>query len=376
VNVFERAIRKLDRFQQSHRVGIVVAVVRKFGDDRCGALAAQLTYYGFVSLFPALLLFVTVLGFVMGARPSLEERIVTSALGEFPIIGEQLRDALREPLRGNGVALTIGIVGSAWGALGITQAAQHAMAEVWDVPGRLRPDFWKRLARGVTLLAGIGTGLVVTSILTGLRTGGLPTLVASALVLAATLLLNAALFYVAFRALTPRVVPHRRLVPGSIAAGIGWSVLQSIGGELVNHQLRHATEVYGFFGIVLGALSWLSLGAQLTLYCAELNVVLATRLWPRSIVQPPLTEADRRGLTAIAKREERVTHERVDVSFDNPLPGPEQGDDLPRATDRAEHGNTAGADQQTDDDQDDAEDDLALDDLDDAGDHEYGSNDK
>jgi YihY family inner membrane protein len=316
VNVLERAVRRVDRYQQTHRVGVVFAVVRKFGDDRGASLAALLTYYAFVSLFPALLLFVTVLGFAMESHPDLQDRLVRSALGEFPIIGDQLRNSLHEPLRGNGVALAIGIAGSLWGALGITQAGQHAMAEVWDVPGRLRPNFWSRLARGAALLAGIGTGLIATFVLTGLRTAGLPSLVGSALVLAATVVLNCVLFLGAFRVLTPALVPPRQLVAGALAAGVGWTALQALGGQLVEHQLRHATEVYGFFGIVLGALWLIGLGAQLILYCAELNAVLATRLWPRSIVQPPLTDADRRVLVALAKREERMADQRVHVSFD------------------------------------------------------------
>jgi len=316
VNPVERLVRGVDGFQQRHRAGVVVAVARKFGDDNGGSLAGLLVYYGFLSLFPAMLLLVTVLGFLMGADSDLEERVLTSALRDFPIIGDQLRDAFQEPLRGSGVGLVIGVVGSVWGALGVTQAGQHAMAEVWNVPRRLRPNFVRRLARGLAFLLGAGTGIGLTSVLTGLRTAGLPSALGLAINVAATLAVNIALFFGVYYVLTPRLVPPRRLVPGAVAAGVGWSGLQALGSQLVEHLLQDSTAVYGFFGLVLGLFSWLSLAAQLTLYCAELNVVLAKRLWPRSLVQPPLTEADRRTLVDLAEQEERRPEENVAVHFD------------------------------------------------------------
>jgi uncharacterized BrkB/YihY/UPF0761 family membrane protein len=118
--------------------------------------------------------------------------------------------------------------------------------------------------------------------------------------------------------LTPKVIETRNLVPGSVLAALGWSMIQAIGGYLVAHQLRETSEVYGFFAIVLGLMAFLALGANLTIYAAEVNVVRARRLWPRSIVQPPLTGPDRAALREIAKREERRPEERVDVRFLDP----------------------------------------------------------
>jgi uncharacterized BrkB/YihY/UPF0761 family membrane protein len=87
--------------------------------------------------------------------------------------------------------------------------------------------------------------------------------------------------------LTPKQIPTRQLVAGALVAGVAWQVLQAVGGFLVGHYLRHTSQVYGVFAIVLGLLFWLYLGAQLTLYAAEVNVVAARRLWPRSLLQPP-----------------------------------------------------------------------------------------
>jgi uncharacterized BrkB/YihY/UPF0761 family membrane protein len=101
-----------------------------------------------------------------------------------------------------------------------------------------------------------------------------------------------------------------------VVGGLAWSAVQALGGYLVGHQLRHASQVYGYFASVLGLVSWLYLGAQITLYAAELNVVRIRRLWPRSIVQPPLTDADRRTFDAIALQGERRPEQSVESHWD------------------------------------------------------------
>jgi uncharacterized BrkB/YihY/UPF0761 family membrane protein len=130
-----------------------------------------------------------------------------------------------------------------------------------------------------------------------------------------SVLLNVAISLAGFRLLTPKIVPWRDLLPGAVLTGVAWSVLQLLGGYLVSQRLQQTSEVYGLFAIVLGLLFWLSLGAQISLYAAELNVVLARKLYPRSIVQPPLTEPDRRALRQLAQQEERRPEQRVRVDF-------------------------------------------------------------
>jgi Virulence factor BrkB len=125
--------------------------------------------------------------------------------------------------------------------------------------------------------------------------------------------------------LTPGRIPTRRLLVGAAVAGVLFTLLQAVGGYLVGHSLKHAQQVYGFFAIVLGLMSWLFLSAQVTLYGAEVNVVRARRLWPRSILQPPLTEADQRALTDLAKQEERRPEQAVNVEFT-----PQANDPRPR----------------------------------------------
>ncbi|MFF2078525.1 YihY/virulence factor BrkB family protein [Kitasatospora sp. NPDC058162] len=263
---------------------------------------------------PLLLLLSTVLGFVLHGHPSVQKAVVNSALADFPIIGDQLRGNVHS-VQGSGVALVIGVLGLLYGAVGIAQVLQHAMAEVWNVPGVERPGYWPRLARSLLLFSTLAGGLLLATAaatLTGTALAGLPARV-GALVLSA--LLNTALCLACFRILTPSEAPIRALVPGCVIAGPLFAVLQAFGAVLVTHQLRHATAVYGFFATVIGLLSWLYLAAQITLYAAETNVVLHRRLWPRSLLQPPLTAADQEVLKAVARQEERRPEQHVDVAF-------------------------------------------------------------
>ncbi|MBA2576542.1 MAG: YihY/virulence factor BrkB family protein [Euzebyaceae bacterium] len=314
MNPVERALRAVDGLQQRHSaLGLPFGVVKKFGDDQAGSHAALIAYYGFFSLFPLLLVGVTVLGFALRDNPAFEQRVLDSVLAQLPIIGGDIQV---RALTGGGLSLALGIAGTLWGGLGVTQHAQNAMNAVWNVPRKQRPNFWLRLARGLGLLVLLGGGAIASTVLAGLATAEGASAVGRALPLAASLLVNLALFLLAFQVLTAIGLPWRRLVPGTVVAAVGWVVLQSVGGYYVNRQLADASQVYGTFGLVIGLLSWLYLTAQLVLYAAELNVVLARRLWPRSLLQPPLTEADRRVLADLAMVEERRPEQSIAVTFE------------------------------------------------------------
>jgi YihY family inner membrane protein len=324
-NPVERVVRGIDRFQQHYRpLALTFGVIKKFGDDRAASLAALIAYYGFLAVFPLLLLLTTLLGFALGSNSALENSVLHSALRDFPIIGDQLRRTL-QPLRGSGLGLVVGLAGLVWGSLGVAQASQLAMAEVWNVPDVSRPNFVGRLARGLSLFAVLGVGLLATTVLASLSTFGQAASVLKIVGAVASVAVNVGLYQLAFRVTTPASVPTRQLVAGAISGGVAWSVLQALGGYLVGHQLRHASQVYGYFASVLGLVSWLYLGAQLTLYAAELNVVRARRLWPRSIVQPPLTEADMRTFDAIARQGERRPEQLVESRW-TVKPTPPEGD--------------------------------------------------
>jgi uncharacterized BrkB/YihY/UPF0761 family membrane protein len=131
---------------------------------------------------------------------------------------------------------------------------------------------------------------------------------------ALAVLANALLYLAGFRVLTPKGVPWRLLVPGAVAGGAFWTVLQALGAYLVHHYLR-SDSVYGVFATVLGLVAWVYFGVQAVVYAAEINVVLARHMWPRAIVQPPLTEADRQSVALQALQNQRRPEQQVRVTF-------------------------------------------------------------
>jgi membrane protein len=311
-----RRLEAFDSYQQAHRwIAIPFAVVKKFSDDGAGSLAALIAYYGFFSLFPLLLVLVTVLAYVLHGDSSAQQAVEKSALSQLPIIGTDISQHLHA-LHGKVITLVIGVAGSLWGGLGVTGATQNAFNKVWAVPLKDRPNFIQSRVRGIAVLAFLGVLFLVSSIASGIVTGGFGGPLAVVAGIAVSLILNVVLFLAAFRLLTAADIATRCLMPGVFIASVMWEVLQIVGGYYVGHVLRHADATYGVFGIVIGLLSWLYLGAEMTLYAAEINVVRARRLWPRSLLHDPPTIGDEETLTAIAKVEERIDVQQIDVRFD------------------------------------------------------------
>jgi YihY family inner membrane protein len=315
VGWLERQVRWADRFQQRHVViGFPWAVMQKFGNDQAGGKAALMAYYGLFALFPLLLLLTTILGFALSGDPGLHERLVDSALGYFPVIGDQLRSEVH-PLEGNTVALVIGIAGTLYGSLGVGFAAQNAMNTVWNIPYVRWPSFWTRYLRTFGVIGLLGLAVAASTALTGFATAVAHGAAAPVLAVVASSLVNFGLFLLAFMVLTAEPLRPREVAVGAIIATVFWETLQLIGTWYVTRGLRNASPTYGVFAVIITLLSWLYLGSQLTLWAAEINVVLRYRLWPRSVTQPPLTRADRRVFTRLAQMEVRRPEEEIAASF-------------------------------------------------------------
>ena len=314
----QRMLHRADDVQRAHPVlAFPVAVIKKFGDDRAGQLAGLLAYYGFFSLFPLLLLFATGVAIVVRDDPDLRRRLLDSVLQQFPVVGTRIGDSVRE-LTGSSFALIVGIVGALWSGTAVVTAAQQAMDDVWDVPRVERPGLPVRIVRALLLLAVFGASIVLSTFLagTGAETGWSAAIV-KVLSLAGTVLVSIAVFAFAYRVLTVAEVRWRDVLPGAIVAAVAWTTLLMVGSWLVDQHIRHASQVYGFFAIVIGLLAWISLAAQMFLVAAEINVVRARRLWPRSLVDPPLVSEDRRVLADQAEEERARPEQQVDVTFED-----------------------------------------------------------
>jgi YihY family inner membrane protein len=255
----------------------------------------------------------TVLGYVVQGNTELQDRLVDSALADFPVVGNEISRNVKT-VHGSGVGLVIGLLVALYGGLGIANAAQNAMNRIWEVPMRERPGFVPRVLRSLELIGILGLAVLLTtamSVLANLSSALGFTAWAALTIIAVAC--NAGLFLVAFHVLTAADVGWREHVPGAIVAAIAFQVLQAIGSWFVSRQLRGMSEVYGTFALVLGLLAWIFLEARVVLFAAETNVVRARRLWPRSLAPPPLTEADRRAYEAYEETEQRApetTHPR------------------------------------------------------------------
>jgi len=323
MNPFERAIRKVDATQRRFTpTAFVFGVMKKYGDDNGGVLVSNLAYSSFVSLFPLLLVLVTVLGLIASVDEAFKADVLKAVAGQVPLIGSQLTGNVHELKRSSTIGLIVGLVGLIWGATGLAQAGLFTMEQVWNLPGPARPGYVQRLGRSVLFLALLGAGVIVTTGLSSLTTYLHNGLAVKVLIEVVTAAFNVGMYIGAFRVLTPKGVPTRQLLPGAIIGGILWTVLQFVGTYLIHHYL-HSDSTYGVFATVLGLIAYIYLAVEITVYSAEINVVLARRLWPRAMIQPPLTEADRSSMALQALQNQRRPEQHIEVTFD---PDPDQGD--------------------------------------------------
>jgi len=282
-----------------------------------------------LSLFPLLLLLVTILGFALDGNPHLQAELIDSALAQFPVIGTQLRGNVHS-LTGSGLGLAVAIVTMIYGCLGAAGATQNAFNRAWAVPHNRRPNPVTARLRSLLMLLVLGAGVLVTTVLAALTTGAgaYGADVGGVLRVGATLLAvvaNIGLFTVAFRVLTASEVATRELLVGAVVAGVGWQVVQILGTYFVTHSLKGSQEAYGVFGLVLGLIAWIYLLALVTVVATEINVVASRRLWPRALLTPftdrvALTAADERAYTDYAGSEQRKGFEVIDVGFEPTAP--------------------------------------------------------
>lgn len=319
---------RVDDFQRRHRwAGLPLAVIYKYVDDQGAYLAALITYYAFLSLFPLLLLAVTILGFVLNHDPHLQHRLLGSALRQFPIVGRQITSNIHG-YRGSGLGLVVGVVVAVYGGLGVAQASQNAMNTVWAVPRNDRPNPFTARGRSLALVGTAGLALIGTTAMSTVGSanvgdfGGLLRVVAVLL----SVLINAGVFVLAFRLGTTRELTVRDVAPGAITAAVAWEILQLFGVPYVTGVIRHASATNGVFALVLGLLAFLYLTSVAAVLSVEINVVRVDRLYPRALLTPftdnvRLTRSDRRAYRKQAQAQRAKGFEEISVRFDDPPRG-------------------------------------------------------
>ena len=299
-----------DRLQRRHSVlGFPYAVVKKYGDDAGGREAALITYYGFLSIFPLLLLGVAVLSRALASHPDLRERLVAA------VVPAALRPTVEHSLATlptSTIPLVVGLIGLLFSGTGVVFSVYQTLNHVAAVPHRYRAPFFSRYIRvfvmlGTLLLGGLGVG-ALTVVATALP--GQPGVQRAAAVAGSALVVFTVLLLAA-RLLLVRPAPVRALWPGAALGAVVVTVVLVIGAPLLARLVAKAGPVYGSFATVAGMFALLYLIGQALVYAAEVAAVRYARLWPRAVDLTCPTAADAHALALLAREQERIPAARV-----------------------------------------------------------------
>ena len=318
-----RILDQLDLTQKRVKpLSVAVATAKKFSEDQSTGLAAMVAFWAFFSVFPLLLVGVTVLGLALPAGD--KHSVLTRLADMFPLLDPNTINGLT----GSWWPLLVGSITSLWSGIGVVGAMQTALNSVWEIPYHRRPGRLKQIVRSVWVLATIGVGLVVTTLLSSFITSsangvhlGVAGHVGGYVI---SIVFDVGLVLAAFRILTERDLTIRDVLPGAILTGVTFFVLQELSAFIISRHLKNAQSTYGHFATVITILWWFYLQSVITLLGAQLNVVLKERLYPRSLVKAPQTEADRRVLQAYAA--ERSYHPKEKVLARVPGAGADRPD--------------------------------------------------
>ena len=326
-----RIIAWADGLQRRHSVlGFPYAVVKKYGDDAGGRQAALITYYGFLSIFPLLLLGVAILSRVLVDHPDLRERLINE------IVPKALRPTVERSvttLPSATIPFIIGLIGLLLSGTGVVFSAYQTLNHVAAVRYRLRTSFFARYVRVFAVLAILLAGALAAGALTVVATalprqpevGRAAAVLGSALVVFAVLLFGAKL-------LLARPAPVRALWPAAVLGAVIVTVVLNVGAPLLARLVTKAGPVYGSFATVAGMFALLYLVGQALVYAAEVAAVRYARLWPRALDLNRPTAADARALALLAREQERIPAARVEfhLAAQSSVPSaPEAGDSRP-----------------------------------------------
>jgi uncharacterized BrkB/YihY/UPF0761 family membrane protein len=310
-------------------LGVPIAVIYKYFDDQGNYLAAVLTYYAFLAIFPLMLLATSILGFVLQGYPSLEKAALDSTLAQFPIIGTEL--GRPGGLQGSVGAIVFGFLGALYGALGLGLSLQTVQATAWAVPRNSRPHPVLTRLTSVVILGTAGLMILGISVLSALATETKLVGDVSAhtwfhwLVRLITVGILGLLMTILLRMAAAKAIDHDivRAAPGGFTIAILWQLLQVIGTSYVTHVLNvtKTGSMNAVFGLVLGLMLFLYLASIMGMLGIEVNVVLAEKLWPRALATPftdrvDLTDADRKAYAMYAQSMRHKGFQTVSVRFD------------------------------------------------------------
>lgn len=317
-------VRNIDRFQRRHPVvGFPLAVVYKYFDDQGPYLAAIIAFYAFIAIFPLLLISTSILGFFLQDNPELRDRLLDTALSQFPIVGVEL--GRPEGLQGSASAIVIGALAATYGSLNLGQAAQNAAHITWAVPRNSRTNAVLQRVRSLVLLAFAGLGILALALASSLLANpdaiGIDAGDLSWAIRITGFLVTSVIFIGLFRLVSGGRASTRSVLPGALAASVMWQLLQLGGNSFVRNVIGSAGQMTDTFALVLGLVAFLYLAGMLVVLSLEINVVLRRRLYPRALLTPftdrvSPTEADLKAYTGYAKSQRHKGFQSIESTFE------------------------------------------------------------
>lgn len=292
MNFIDSSISKVDRFQQRHKpLAFIYAVIKKYGDDRAGYQAALLTYYGFLALFPLLLVLTTVTDSLMGKNPELAETVIRGLTDYFPQLGNQLASRVHG-LNSSGAPLIAGLLFALYGTRGVADVFQNGVRKIWGIPDSQREGFPKAQLKSLALIIIGGLGFITASILAGVTSAAAPGLAPDVLSALLNLFLLFGLFLFLLNFSLPRHVPFKDTRLAAFVAATGLVLLQLLGGYILTHELKTLDALYSYFALALGLIFWIYLQSQMMFYAVEVAAVKSQKYWPRSLNEPADKESN------------------------------------------------------------------------------------
>lgn len=303
-NAIDKTVKSIDNFQQRHNpTAFIYGVIKKYGDDQASYQCALITYYGFLSLFPLLLVLTSVLQIVLKNHESLHHKIVDGLIQYFPVVGNEIESSLHSPHK-SGVALVIGLLFILYGARGGTDAFRNAMDRLWQIPKSEQPGFPASIFISLKIIFFGAFGLIIATVLSSLATSlGRAVEFRILAILISTVVLYG-LFLMLFNwATSSKRISYHDYAVGAFLAAVGIQILQLAGGFIITHELKNLSSLYGTFALVLGILFWIYLQIQVVMYSVEVDTVRKLKLWPRSITQNPMTPQDKKAYEMYPQKE-------------------------------------------------------------------------
>lgn len=302
MQIIKNVITRLDAFQRRHPfVGFPFAVIKKYGDDEAGHRAALLAYYGFLAIFPLLMVLTTLLSQFLKNNTDAQEKILKAATDYVPVIGTQLADSVNT-FDQTGLALFIGVLLALYGVRGLADAFRGAINHVWQVPYVKRTTFPGSLIKSLVIIVIGGLGFLAVPVLAAFAVSFGTAWIYRIIALSLTLVILFCLFVFLARTAMSQARPVKDVWIGALFTAVCVMILQSIGNYLLTHELNKLQDLYSTFAIVLGMMFWLFLQTQVVLYAMEIDTVRVYKLWPRSMDSDNRTDADKAAYRLYAKR--------------------------------------------------------------------------